>query len=91
MAPSPRENYMFERINYGIELAENYGRMSALDPLFIIKKDLMIATRGLPFRLFDNLKMTTSDYYVREVTADDLKFAQQATDVMNSAYNTHGI
>lgn len=35
--------------------------------------------------------MTTSDYYVREVTADDLKFAQQATDVMNSAYNTHGI
>lgn len=35
--------------------------------------------------------MTSSDYYAREVTADDLKFAQQATDVMNAAYNTHGI
>lgn len=34
--------------------------------------------------------MSPSEYYVREVTTDDLKFAQQATDVINAAYNTHG-
>lgn len=33
----------------------------------------------------------TVDYYVRQVTLDDLKFAQQGTDVYNSAYNTEGI
>lgn len=35
-------------------------------------------------------KMSPSEYYVREATSNDLKFAQQATDVINAAYNTHG-
>ncbi|GAN07848.1 acetyltransferase [Mucor ambiguus] len=33
--------------------------------------------------------MSPSEYYVREVATGDLKFAQQATDVINAAYNTH--
>ncbi|KAF1800829.1 acyl-CoA N-acyltransferase [Mucor lusitanicus] len=33
--------------------------------------------------------MSPSEYYVREATSNDLKFAQQATDVINAAYNTH--
>jgi hypothetical protein len=31
-----------------------------------------------------------SEYYAREATLDDLKFAAEGTDVYNSAYNTHG-
>ncbi|KAI8094224.1 acyl-CoA N-acyltransferase [Thamnidium elegans] len=30
----------------------------------------------------------TNSYYARQVTLDDLKFAQQGTEVYNSAYNT---
>lgn len=33
---------------------------------------------------------STPEFYAREVTLDDLKFAQEGTDVYNSAYNTHG-
>lgn len=51
----------------------------------------MIAQKVCSLDFDINPKMTSSDYYAREVTTDDLKFAQQATDVMNSAYNTHGI
>lgn len=32
----------------------------------------------------------TISYYARQVTLDDLKFAQQGTEVYNSAYNTEG-
>ncbi|CAO3647348.1 unnamed protein product [Mucor hiemalis] len=32
---------------------------------------------------------STPEFYAREVTLDDLKFAQEGTDVYNSAYNTH--
>lgn len=35
--------------------------------------------------------MTKSEYYAREASIDDLKFTQQATQVCNSAYNTHGM
>jgi hypothetical protein len=34
--------------------------------------------------------MTKSEYYAREASLDDLKYIQQATQVCNSAYNTHG-
>lgn len=30
---------------------------------------------------------TLPEFYVREATLDDLKYAQQAVDVFNSAYN----
>lgn len=33
----------------------------------------------------------TPEFYAREVTLDDVKFAQEGTEVYNSAYNTHGI
>lgn len=32
----------------------------------------------------------TISYYVRQVTLEDIKFAQEGTDVYNSAYTTHG-
>ncbi|KAI7867883.1 uncharacterized protein EV154DRAFT_531674 [Mucor mucedo] len=31
----------------------------------------------------------TISYYVRQVTLEDIKFAQEGTDVYNSAYTTH--
>ncbi|KAI8636714.1 hypothetical protein BD408DRAFT_396947 [Parasitella parasitica] len=34
--------------------------------------------------------MTLPQYYAREATANDLKFAEQATDVLNAAYHTEG-
>lgn len=34
--------------------------------------------------------MAPVEYYARQVTLDDLKFASEGTDVYNSAYNTHG-